>query len=356
MTDEAVTVAIVGLGRAGWNIHGEVLKGRADFRVVAAVDLSEERRQEAAAQMPGCAVFAELGEMLRTVGPELVVVATPQANHEQDCRAVLETGASCVLEKPIAPDLAGAKRIVEKAERSAGELFVFHQHLFGQDYQFLREVVDSGVLGEIVELRLNWTRYTRRNDWQTLRKNGGGLLRNYASHALSIVLPLLDSPVARLTAVLRQVKDPGDCEDHVHLLLEGESGRVADVLISTACAVPMDRFVLLGTRGAAVSVGEKGAKLRYVEEAALPELQVGEGAAEGRRYVVEEELPWREEECPLAESPGVGGFYDNVFAVLRKGGEMVITPVSAVEVARVVDWAAGGRDPLLGDASGPEAQ
>lgn len=340
----AIRTAIVGWGRAGWNIHAAELKERIDFQVVAAVDPCPTRQEEARGHLK-CPAFSSLTEMLSGVRPELVVIASPHLYHEQDSLAVLASGASCVLEKPMAPTWASARRIVEASHQSPGELFVFHQHLFLKDYRFLAGLASSGILGEIYELRINWVRYTRRDDWLTLRSQGGGLLQNYASHALSITLPLLESPVKAVTSLLRQIKDPGDCEDHVHLLLEAANGRIADVFISTSCAAPLPRFLLLGSRGSAISLNEDTAEIRHLASTSLPPLMVKEGPAEGRRYLAPETLSWNSEIHPLKEGRGTADFYENVFAVMRHGETMAITPTSALEVARVVEWAAKGSPP-----------
>jgi predicted dehydrogenase len=50
---DAVRYAVVGLGRAGWDIHVHQLRGRADAKIIAVVDPLEERRNEAAAEF-GC--------------------------------------------------------------------------------------------------------------------------------------------------------------------------------------------------------------------------------------------------------------------------------------------------------------
>lgn len=335
---EPLKVGVVGLGRAGWNIHIQAMKGDERFRVVDVADPSEERRAEATQEL-GCRAFASLEELLREGESEIVVVATPNLSHEADAIAVLESGRHCICEKPMAGDYEGAKRVAAAAEKSGRKLFVHHQHLFSTEHQFITEIVESGLIGELQEVRYNWVSYARRNDWQTLKKNGGGLLNNHGPHAMSTLLALLGAPVVHVSASVKHIKDAGDADDHVHVFLKAQNGRVADAFLSTCCALPLPKFVLIGSTGAVVSQDGQKAKLRYYDGAAVPKLEVVEGPAAGRKYGNGEVLPWKEEEREVRPSREGGSFFDNVYEVLRSGAPKVVTPESAVEVMRVIGLA-----------------
>ena len=83
MSEEAIRYAIVGLGRAGWGIHVHQLRGRSDAKIVAVVDPVEARRNEAAAEF-GCKTYTSLAKMLKQDDVEVVIVATPSADHGRD--------------------------------------------------------------------------------------------------------------------------------------------------------------------------------------------------------------------------------------------------------------------------------
>jgi predicted dehydrogenase len=60
--------------------------------------------------------------------------------------------------------------------------------------------------------------FTRRNDWQTLAKNGGGLLNNHVIHFLDQILQLLPGNVTQVMGDLQQIASAGDVEDHTKTL------------------------------------------------------------------------------------------------------------------------------------------
>lgn len=335
---EPIRIAVVGLGRAGWNIHVKAVRDREDFRIVDLADPDEERRGEAAKEL-GCRTHASLVELLDKTDAEVVVVATPNAMHEGDAIEVMESGRHCVLEKPVAMDHASALRIIEASKRTGRKLFPHHQRRFGKEFRFLKEVIASGVIGRVFEIRLFWGNFARRNDWQTLAKNNGGLLNNHGPHALDLLLNLIDSPVKSLAADLQHVKDAGDTDDHVHLFMKTENGQSVEATLTTCCALPVPRMMLLGSNGTLSASDDKTAKLRYYDPSAVSRLEVVEGPAPGRRYGTGEELPWREEERAIELPEGAGNFYDNVAGVIRGQQELVVTPESAAEVIRVIEWA-----------------
>ncbi len=333
-----IPIAVVGLGRAGWNIHVKQLRERSDFVIVDVADRDDGRRAEAEKEL-GCPAHADLDALLRATSAEVVVVATPNTLHVVDAVKVLESGRHCVLEKPMADTHEGALRIIKAANGANRKIFVHLQRRFGDEFRFLREVIDSGVLGRIFHIRIFWADYARRNDWQTLRVNKGGLLSNHGPHILDLVLHLLDAPVESLLADLQHVKDAGDCEDHFTLCLKAENGQTADIVCTTACALPAPRTMLLGSHGTLSADGTDTARLRYYDPAAVPPLTVVEGPAPERKYGISEKLPWRDEEREMKPAAPGGEFYDNVQQVLRSNAAMIITPESAAEVVRVIEWA-----------------
>jgi predicted dehydrogenase len=189
-------------------------------------------------------------------------------------------------------------------------------------------------LGDLFSVRVCWGNYARRWAWQALKKNGGGQLNNTCPHILSLMLPLLGSPVKRVFADLRNIKDAGDAEDHVHVVLQAESGVTADVVVSSAMALSGPKWILYGNRGPMISDGEKST-VRYYDGTKVEPLNVIDAAAPGRQYLTEA-LPWEEKELKAAPAP-VKSFHENILEVLTKNAAPIVTPQSAAEVVRVTN-------------------
>ncbi len=326
-----ITVGIIGLGRAGWKLHLESISKLSGFKIVAVADPLPERCAEAA-ERTGCETYCSIDELLEKSSAQLVAVATPSHLHYGDAIKVLKAGRHCIVEKPLALQSSEADELVDLAAKSELGLFVHHTYLHLAPYYHLKSVIDSGDLGDLFSIRTSWGNYARRWDWQTLKKNGGGTLNNTCPHILSIVLPLLGSPVKKVFADLRNIKNAGDAEDHVHVMLKAESGVTADMLVSTAFALSGPRWLIGGSRGTLLSDGKTG-RVRYYDGTNVPDLTVLDAASPGRQSM-REELPWQEREI-VAEAPPVPSFHQNVLDVLTGKAAPVVTPQSAAEVVRV---------------------
>lgn len=343
-SNDITEVSVLGLGRAGWNIHIKCLKENPRFRVVEVADPDPIRRAEAEQEL-GCQTYATRDDLLSRGSSSLVAVATPNTCHEEDALAVCRSGRDCVLEKPVAMNYAGAVRVAEAYAASGRHVFPHHQHLFSKEHQTLKSIVGSGRLGDIFEIRYHWVSFARRNDWQTLRKNGGGHLNNHGPHALSTMLDLLDAPLTSLAGNASHIKDAGDADDHVSLMLRATNGRSGILMLSTCCAAALPKFVILGSAGSAWPAKEAGkVQVKFFNPSEAPAIEVRDGPAAGRAYGSGDQLPWREETLDMASMPDFT-FYDNVADVLEERAQQLVTIESAIEVARALEWASAGTDP-----------
>jgi len=346
MTKQKIKTAIVGLGRAGWNLHLNPMIANGGFEIVAVTDPLEARCLEAVEIVPGCKIFPSLDSLLDGSDAELVVIATPSNTHYDDAASVVRSKRHCILEKPMSANHAEALDLLRLSKECERHIFVHHVHLHRAENRHLRQIVDSGILGPLFHIRTEWAHYGRRWDWQTLRKNGGGQLANHGPHALSLVLPLLGGEVSLDHAELRNIKDAGDAEDFVHLVLSSTAGVTADLTFSSATAVGGPRWQLLGKCGSLTCDGTNS-KLKTYDQALAPALEVLDTAAPGRAYL-SETLPWLEQEVPVDDGSLIIGFHENVRAVLTEGADPIVTLESACEVTRIIDLAAN-RAPAMAE-------
>lgn len=336
MSSNVIRYGVVGLGRAGWNIHVAGLRDRDDAKIVAVVDPVEERRNEAAAEF-GCQTYDNLGGLLAQDDVDVVVVATPSFMHAPDAIAAFEAGKHVVVEKPMSMNVDEADDMIAAAEKADRKLFVHQNYRFRDEFQHLLDVRDSGIIGKVYHIRNYLSGFGRRNDWQTLAKNGGGVLNNTCPHFLDMLIQLVGSNIADVMGDLQQIASAGDVEDHVKAFLRGENGVTVDMEISSAQNIgepKLPKWIMCGSCGTLVSDGATST-IRYFDPKEAPPLEVIEGAAAGRKYGNDDQLPWQEKTVD-AKGPDVGNFYDNVAAVLLRGEEMYITPQSVREVIRVI--------------------
>lgn len=328
-------VAIAGLGRAGWSRHFNELKDTPDFQLVAVIDPLPERLEEAAA-LSGCRTHKTLGAFWKKERPEILVVATPTRHHERHARRALREGCHVILEKPMTTTLKSADRIIEEAERHGRRVLVYQPHRLAAETQTLKSILDSGILGPVYLIRRLLTRYVRRNDWQSLRKHGGGMLNNYGAHYIDQLMYLSDgTPIVDTQCNLWSVATRGDADDVVKVWLRTRRSQLLDLEINQAAALPLPPWHVCGRYGTLVQ-SENAFQIRYYDPDQAPELRVFEGAAPGRSYDNKDRLPWREETVPIRSEAQLD-FYANIHETLTKNAEPHIKTHESRELIRVIE-------------------
>nr|WP_281352499.1 Gfo/Idh/MocA family oxidoreductase [Phytoactinopolyspora alkaliphila] len=221
------------------------------------------------------------------------------------------------------------------AEKAGRVLTCFQNNRFEPTFLAIRDVIDSGRLGELVLIRRAIHRYARRADWQTLRKFGGGELPNTASHFLDQLLLLIDDGPIELLADLRRTVSAGDAEDHAKLVLKPKSGPLVDLESSNVVAMPQPAWFVAGTTGTLTSTTD-GLHVKWYDPTSVDELQPAEGAAPGRAYGTGEHIDWHEE--TITPEPATGKrtllYYEHLARTIRHGADLYVTPDS---VRRQID-------------------
>lgn len=334
-----IRCGVVGLGRIGWAYHAQEIIKHPGFTLAAVCDLEQSRLEEAH-QLTGCATYTGFPELIGDANVELVIVASQSIDHEPMTLAALEAGKHVLCEKPAALNATGVARMNAAAQNAQRIFSVHHNYRLNSEFLYVREQIQSGVLGQIQRIKRRNQSFSRRNDWQVLRKYGGGMTGNWGIHLVDQCLCLLDSPIRDVWGDVKQIFNPGDAEDDIKAIIRGESGMTLDIDMSSACAAPEPTWVVSGNHGTLWITGNK-AHLKFFDPGELPALEVQDGhLAAGRKYGVTSgsvEIPWQEREEPTVPSGTYAGFYDNLLDAIREQKELLVTPQSALQTYEILD-------------------
>jgi len=328
--DSTVPVGIAGLGRSGWNIHASTFASMKEkYRIVAACDIDQGRQAEARDRF-GCRVYSEFTNMLRDDEVELVVVATPSNLHADFSIEAMRAGKHVLVEKPFAIDLDGADRMLEVAKETGQILTCNQNYRYVGSFLKAREVIQSGKLGSIILIRIAWHRFRRRWDWQTIKEFGGGNLNNDGSHVVDQALLLFGDAEPEVFCRMEQTPlSSGDAEDHVKVIIHAPGAPMIDMEFSDACAYPQGQWLVMGTQGGLV--GDHGQiQWKYFDPESLPQRPVSRESTPDRSYN-KEDIPWIEEKWNQSDERSRSNnvmLYDDVYATLRNGAPLAVTPES----------------------------
>lgn len=337
MNKKPIKTVIAGLGRAGWDIHWrQMLKNHLDYQVVAVIEPIAERRAEAEVEI-GCHTYASFEEFLQKPVGELIVLATPSGGHGQEALACLELGLHVAVDKPMCQGVAEADAMIALAQARQLVLTCYHPYRFIEDFLVIRDVLRSGRIGRIVEIKCNRNTFSRRNDWVMRKIKGGGQHNVWGSHTVDQCLQLVASPVVEVFSDLQCTVTPGDADDHCKILLRCQNGTFIDAEISNCMAfVSQPEWNVAGTFGGLISDSD-GIHVKWFDPLQAPPIAMQNGPAVNRRYDNDDVLPWQEEIIPLPETRGFVVFYDNLAQAIRENAPLEITPESARDTIAVLE-------------------
>ena len=180
-----------------------------------------------------------------------VVLSTPNQIHLEQTRRAAEAGKHVFVEKPIAPNFADARRMIEYCEKANVVLMVGHNSRRRNRIRLMKKFLEDGIIGKPLAAEAHNSHagglVIQPGDWRGSSANcpGGPLTQLGIHHADS--LQYLLGRVARVTAWQRRLAVAAEIDDTTMALLEFENGALG--YLGACYAIPDLRFVhLMGTQ------------------------------------------------------------------------------------------------------------
>jgi predicted dehydrogenase len=244
-------VAIIGQGRSGWKIHGvNFIQQRDMYKVAAVVDPMQKRRDNAR-ELYGEDIdtYSDHSGLFGRKDIDIVVNAAPSHLHFEITKELLENGFDVLCDKPLVAKSKEADILIKTAEDNNRLFTIFQQSRYAAYFRKIKSIVDSGVLGRIIQIGISFSGYARRWDWQTLQAYNGGNLLNTGPHPLDQALVLFGEGMPDIKCFMDRVNTYGDAEDYVKLILSGKGKPVIDIEISSCQAYNPYTYCIQGSRG-----------------------------------------------------------------------------------------------------------
>lgn len=340
-------VAIIGQGRSGRDIHGKFLRSAEnDFcEVVCIVERNAARRARAAAEF-GCDTVADYTELYERSDVDVVVNASYSEMHYAITKDLLSHGLNVLCEKPFGRTYSECMDLALTAKRHGVVVTAFHQTLYSPAFLKVKEIIESGKLGEVKQINLKYSGFARRWDWQTLQCCCAGSLYNSGPHPVGQALDLLswDERTRVAFSSLQTVLTSGDADDFCKVILQAPGKPVVDIEVISADAFGSDfTFKIFGSKGTLVSTNSEY-KMKYVADFdALPPRPVKRefiSKEDGTPAYCSEKLPFVEEAADIkgdAFDVAVRDFYRMLYGAVMEGKALAVTPEMAAQVISVIE-------------------
>jgi predicted dehydrogenase len=182
-------IAVVGCGYWGPNLIRN-LSSCPECRVKAICDMSEDRLSQMAELYPQVQTTSQFDDLADDDNIGAIVIATPVRFHYEMAQKSLKAGKHTFIEKPMAASSDQCKDLIKIADRKKLVLMVGHTFLYSTPVRTIKEIVNSGDLGEIQYIS------ARRLNLGLFQKDIN-VAWDLAPHDISIILHILeDAPLS----------------------------------------------------------------------------------------------------------------------------------------------------------------
>ena len=134
----------------------------------------------------------EFDKMIEEQKPDCVIVTSIDRTHHKYIVRAMELGCDVISEKPMTMDAEKCQEIIDAIKRTGKHLRVSFNYRYAPSHSQIRELIMSGVIGEVKAVHFEWmlntfhgADYFRR--WHRDKRNSGGLLVHKSTHHFDLV-------------------------------------------------------------------------------------------------------------------------------------------------------------------------
>lgn len=335
-TEKKIITGIASFGMSGKVFHAPLLEAHRGFELKTIVERS---KNEAAPLYPKAMIVHSIDELLNDPEIELVVVNTPDHTHGEIAHKALMADKHVIVEKPFCLSTTECSDLLDLAIRKNKLLSVFQNRRWDGDFLTVKNIIDKGLLGRLVEYESHFDRFRNyiQKSWKEDASVGTGTLFNLGSHLIDQALVLFGLP-EYVYADIRVFRTGGEVDDYFDLNLYYPDLKVT--LKATYLAkAPGAKYHLNGETGSFVKFG-----LDPQEDALKSGIIPGKAGwgKEPKKYwgTIYTDSDGKTEEKKVETVPGnYLAYYDNIYGVLTHQEELKVKPEEAISVIRIIEAA-----------------
>ena len=332
-----IRVGLIGYGIAGRVFHAPMINAIPDLKLTKVV----ERHGESSCQhYPWVEVVRHADDLLGDPAIDLVVIATPNTSHFELAQQALLAGKHVVVDKPFTTTSAQAQQLIELAQQTRRVLSVHQNRRWDGDFQTVKQVIEQGFLGRLVEYEAHYDRFRntlKPRAWRETPALGSGILFDLGSHLIDQAQVLFGLPQI-ITADIRVQREGAKVDDYFEI---GLDYRDLKVILKAGMLVrePGPHFILHGSKGSFIKHGmdPQEAALRHGLAPSEPD------------WGLEPQAQWGTLNTQIGGLHFYGqletvqgcyqAFYENIYQAIVQGTELAVKPEEARNTIRIIELA-----------------
>ncbi|WP_291132228.1 Gfo/Idh/MocA family oxidoreductase [Flavobacterium sp. UBA7682] len=194
--EKPIVTALLAYGMSGKVFHAPFLATNKGFELYAVLERNEKK---AVNDYPEIISFSAIDELLSDEKIELVVINTPNNTHFDYAKQALESGKHVLIEKPATTTPEEFEILLALAEKVNRKVFVYQNRRWSSDITAAREIINSGKLGDVIEIHLRFDRYRPTISAKTFKETpipSSGIWYDLGSHLIDQAISIFGKPVS----------------------------------------------------------------------------------------------------------------------------------------------------------------
>ena len=330
-----INTALCSFGMSGLVFHAPFIHANPGFNLYA---VYERSKKTAVTIYPGILSFDSLESMLADEAIDLVIVNTPNYTHFDFAKKALLAGKHVLVEKSFTVTVEEARELIGLAKEKNKQIAVFQNRRYDSDFKTVKQVVDEGLVGDIIEAEFHFDRYKPALSPKQHKETnipGAGLLHDLGPHLIDQALYLFGMPRS-VFGLLRTVRPLSVVNDYFDITLFYQNLTVrlkSGLLVKEA----LPAYILHGTKGSFIKeradiqedILKQGAKPGTANWGKEPE------SARGILNLVEN---GEEQRIMMPSLPGnYMEFYDGLYEAIVNNKALPVSAADGLNVMLVIE-------------------
>ena len=242
----SISFSVVGFGRIGQR-HAKIIHEHPECTLASVCDTDAQHfDQRGSLGFPDLPTYSNIDELIQaeqTSGQrsDVVTIATPNGFHAPYAVKLLRAGYHVVIEKPMGIKSAECEEVLIAEKETGKHVFVVKQNRYSPPSVWLKDIVQSGTLGDILMVQTNcyWNRdqrYYSTSPWRGSLDQDGGALYTQFSHFVDLMYWVFGD-ITNIQSTVRNFTHPHlkDFDDSGFAQFEFLRGGIGSINYSTSC-------------------------------------------------------------------------------------------------------------------------
>ena len=242
----SISFSVVGFGRIGQR-HAKIIHEHPECTLASVCDTDAQHfDQRGSLGFPDLPTYSNIDDLIQaeqTSGQrsDVVTIATPNGFHAPYAVKLLRAGYHVVIEKPMGIKSAECEEVLIAEKETGKHVFVVKQNRYSPPSVWLKNIVQSGTLGDILMVQTNcyWNRdqrYYSTSPWRGSLDQDGGALYTQFSHFVDLMYWVFGD-ITNIQSTVRNFTHPHlkDFDDSGFAQFEFLRGGIGSINYSTSC-------------------------------------------------------------------------------------------------------------------------